>query len=188
MDVFVVTQLNDLPEAFVKQCLELIPDTRRQKVQHLRTENRQRQSLLAYILLVYALWKHDGKLQLPELTAQGKPRIQGREDLHCSLSHCPSGAAAVVYHAPIGVDMETVRPYNPKLARYICSAEEVLEIESSEDPALAFTILWTKKESCVKLYGASVGPGMKQIADRFGNLRFETKIGADWVLTTCWEE
>ena len=188
MDVFAITQLNDLPETFINRCMELIPESRQEKIQHLRTENRKRQSLLAYVLLVYALWRYDGKLQLPELPAKGKPRIQGREDLQCSLSHCPLGAAAVVHHAPIGVDMEVVRSYNPKLARYVCSVEEVDAIEASGDPALAFTILWTKKESYIKLRGGSIGPEMRQLAGQLSGVQFETKIGDGWVLTTCWDK
>jgi 4'-phosphopantetheinyl transferase len=188
MDIFTITQLNDLSDRLLDRLLALVPESRREKVFRLRTDNRKRQSLLSYALLVYALRQYDGVLQLPELNVTGKPRIKGREDLHCSLSHCPLGVAAVVHNLPVGVDIEVVRPYNPKLARYVCSIEEVQAIEAAEDPALAFTILWTKKESCIKLYGGSVSPKIKHIADQFCKLDFDTKIGNGWVLTACCEK
>ena len=188
MDVFVFTQLNDLPENLVERFLKLVPESRREKVLRLRNDNRKRQSLLAYILLVYALNQYNGALQLPELPKEGQPKMNGWKNLHCSLSHCTLGVAAAVHDKPIGVDIEIVRPYNPKVARYVCSDEEVEQIEASPDPDLAFTELWTKKESCIKLYGGSIGPNMKQLSMLFPKLHFETKIGDGWVLTTCLEK
>ena len=85
------------------------------------------------------------------------------------------------------MDIEEIQPYNPKLARYVCSVQEVKQLEESNDPALTFTIIWTKKESCVKLYGGSVGPAMKNLNTLFDKLEFETKIGDGWVVTACCE-
>ncbi len=188
MTVFQITQLNDLPESLMDRLFALAPESRREKVLRLRTANRKRQSLLAYFLLVYALQQYDGVLQLPELPATGQPKIKDREELYCSMSHCALGAAAAVHDAPVGIDMEVVRPYNSRIARYICSAEEVQKIEDAENPDLAFTELWTKKESCIKLFGGSVGPNMKYLSEKFADLNFETKVGDGWVLTACWKK
>lgn len=183
-----MTQLNYITPELFESMYVILPQNRQEKVQRLRTDNRKRQSAAAYLLLVHALRQKNELTQLPILLGEGKPMIEGRPDLHCSISHCNLGAAAVINHTPVGVDIEEIRPYNPKLARYVCSADEVRQIEESEDQALAFAILWTKKESCIKLYGGSVGPGMKDLGVLFDKLEFETKIGDGWVVTACCEK
>ena len=49
------------------------------------------------------------------------------------------------------VDVESVRSYNDSLVRYTMDDEEVREIESAEDRAVAFIRLWTKKEAAVHI-------------------------------------
>ena len=183
-----MTQLDQITaDQFQKMC-DILPADRQEKMHRLRTDNRKKQSAVAYLLLVHALRHARLMFDLPKLTGEGKPVIVGREDIHFSLSHCPVGAAAVVSDVPVGVDIEVIRPYNPKVARFVCSDAEIEEIELSEDPAIAFTTAWTKKESCIKLYGGSIGPGMKELSTCFDRLEFETKIGDGWVVTACCEK
>ncbi len=187
MNIYIMTQLDQItPEQFWR-LFAMLPRDRQEKVRRLRTDNRKKQSAVAYLLLVHALRQQNTLTELPKLVGPGKPKIAGREDLHCSISHCEVGVAAVVNDTPVGVDIEVIRPYKPKVAKYVCSDAEIAEIEASDDPALAFTVLWTKKESGLKLYGGSIGPGMKTLAETFEQLTFETKIGDGWVVTACSE-
>ena len=144
--------------------------------------------MLAYLLLIYALRAKTGCLMRPELVGEGKPYIRDREELQCSISHCSAAVAAVVDDVPVGVDIEEVRSYQKKVARFVCSEEELAEIEASPNPDVAFTVLWTKKESFIKLHGGSVGPGMKHLSAQFETVEFETVAGDGWVVTACREK
>lgn len=185
MQIYIAQQLDQMPPELFQRLFALLPPERREKVQRLNGENRKRQSAMAYLLLAHAVRQEIGQPMLPRLPKEGKPVILGREDLHCSISHCKLAAAAVVDTKPVGVDIESVRPYNEKVARYVCSPEELARIQSSQDSALAFTVLWTKKESLIKLRGGSIGPGMRDLAADFDNYTFETKICDGWVVTAC---
>ena len=183
-----MTQLDQISPSMYRRLFALLPPERQEKASRLRTDNRKLQSTLAYIVLVHALKQQTKLSQLPRLSEPGKPSLLNYSNMQCSISHCEKGVAAVVCEQPVGVDIESVRPYNPKVARYICSEDEYNTIEAAKDPALEFTILWTKKESCIKLYGGNIGPNMKNLSSYFGTLEFETKIGDGWVVTACCEK
>ena len=188
MEVFVFSKLNQLEASVVERAMAVLPASRREKALRRHTENKKRQSMLAYLLLIYGLRKKTGCLMRPELVGEGKPYIRDWEELQCSISHCSAAVAAVVDDAPVGVDIEALRPYQKKLAGFVCSEEELAEIEASLNPDVAFTVLWTKKESFIKLHGGSVGPGMKQLSTHFDTVIFETKVGDGWVVTACHEK
>jgi 4'-phosphopantetheinyl transferase len=86
-------------------------------------------------------------------TEEGKPLLLYPEGWHVSLSHSRGREVAAVSRRPIGVDIERVRPVCPALARRIFTPEEWLAIESSADPALEYTRLWTRRESFCKCTG-----------------------------------
>ena len=98
-------------------------------------------SLLAYA--VRAVWGID----LPE-TAElpgGKPYFPACPQLHFSVSHTRTSALAAVSAAPVGADVEQVRPLHPAMARRLAQAD-CGDLQPFE--------LWTLRESWFKLTGA----------------------------------
>ena len=80
-------------------------------------------SLLAYA--VRAVWGID----LPE-TAElpgGKPYFPACPQLHFSVSHTRTAALVAVSAAPVGADVEQVRPLHPAMARRLAQAEHALQ-------------------------------------------------------------
>ena len=59
-----------------------------------------------------------------EREENGKPFFPGAPGLHFNLSHSGGLALCGVGTAPLGVDIEVIRPRRAGLARYICSPEE----------------------------------------------------------------
>lgn len=98
-------------------------------------------------------------IPLPEIgkTALGKPFFPARPDIHFSLSHTKTGVLCAVGGAPVGADVETVRPLRSGVAERICSPEELAEFDFFE--------IWTLRESYYKLFG---GQGVN-----FGDIRFK---------------
>jgi len=164
-----------------------IPQQRRGKIMSLRNERDRRLGLAAYMLLCEALAVEYGIEAMPHFAYYegGKPFIADRPDICFSLSHCRKGAACVVDYAPVGVDMETIRRYNPELARRVLSDEELAVVESSVRPDIEFIRLWTMKESYLKMTGEGIRSDLKKVP--LSTAAFETTVNTarGYVCTVC---
>ncbi|MFF3286806.1 4'-phosphopantetheinyl transferase family protein [Streptomyces sp. NPDC003023] len=93
----------------------------------------------------------------------GRPRLTGpAARLHVSVSHCRGARAVALAEAPVGVDIETVRPL-PALAlarRWLATADaDWLGRLPEADRVPAFYWLWTQKEAVGKARGHGVANG-----------------------------
>jgi 4'-phosphopantetheinyl transferase len=91
--------------------------------------------------------------------AHGKPELAGRP-LEFNVSH--SGrliAIAVAVGAPVGIDIEEVRPMPeaPSIARRSFSCEEADCVRRAIDVEGAFFDVWTAREALVKGVGSGLG-------------------------------
>jgi 4'-phosphopantetheinyl transferase len=64
--------------------------------------------------------------------------------------------AVAVSDEPIGIDIETIRPYKDDLARHVLSDSEYESVVSSSKPDVEFIKLWTRKEAVLKLSGEGI--------------------------------
>ena len=138
--------------------MPLLSEQRREKIALLANADDRRESAAAYMLLREALSKKYSLADAPvfEYGDYGKPFLQGAEGIHFSLSHCRQAVVCAVAGFPLGVDVESLRPYNERLARYTMNDEELSRIESSPLPEVEFVRLWTMKEAVAKLSGRGI--------------------------------
>lgn len=85
------------------------------------------------------------------LTFRGLPEPE--PELHFNVSHSGGLALCGAGEAPLGVDVEVLRPRRPGLARYVCSEAESAWLEWQGGDWGAFYTLWTLKEARVKCTG-----------------------------------
>ena len=144
--------------------LPLLSEQRREQCLKFRHEQGRKTCAAAYLLLCEALRKEYGITELPvfEYGEHGKPVIVGHPDIHFNLSHCREAAICVVSNQPVGVDIETIRPFKESLARYVMNDDELQQINGS---ALEFTKLWTRKEAAVKRSGHGINNEMKHVLE-----------------------
>lgn len=168
--------------------LSELPEARREKCLRFKHDAGRRQCVAVWLLLREALQTEFGLADVPEvaLTTQGKPYFPDRPDIHFSLSHCAAGVACAVDTRPVGVDIERVRPFNDDLAAYVFNEHELELVRHAPDPALSFTVLWTQKESLLKLTGEGLRNDMKNILKET-KCHFHTVIASDsnYVCTTA---
>ena len=150
----------------------------------------------AYGLLAELLAAEYGLPGLPELERQagGKPFFPHRPDLHFNLSHSGDLALCGVGAAPLGVDLEMVRPRRAGLARYICSPEEYAWYEELGGDWESLYTIWTLKEARVKCTGEGLRQRPETIAvPRLGpgqtgeleGLIFRSYAGNGWRGAVC---
>ena len=145
---------------------------RREYALRYRREHDRRLCVAAYILLQQAL-KAEYKIEETPLFiygAHGKPALKNHPDIHFNLSHCDEAAVCMVSNRPVGIDVESIRPFDSELAAATMNPEELRIIRSSPDPSIAFARYWTMKESLLKLTGEGITDnlhGILSTADRY---------------------
>ena len=99
----------------------------------------------------------------------GRPCLTGgAARLHVGVSHCAAGAVAVVLSplAPVGIDIEVVRPLPARrlAGRWMLPEEsEWLATHPPDERVGAFLRLWTYKEAVGKAYGTGLrGGGLRR--------------------------
>ncbi|MCF0199206.1 MAG: 4'-phosphopantetheinyl transferase superfamily protein [Bacteroidaceae bacterium] len=148
-----------------EQAIAALPAWRREQCLRFRHEAGRLQCLLSYQLLCSILREEYGIAEPPQFTygEHGKPTLTDYPDLHFNLSHCRTHVACAVSHRPVGVDVESYRPYKESLARHTMNDDEMAAIASAPDPAVAFLRLWTQKEAVVKLTGSGLSVDLRSL-------------------------
>lgn len=98
----------------------------------------------------------------------GKPYFveEGQEvpsKIHFNLSHSGEMAVCVIGQAQVGIDIEKMRPYNPKVADRILSDQEWEFLQKSQDKGKDFIRFWTLKEAYGKYTGKGLSMDFKEI-------------------------
>ena len=120
----------------------------------------------------------------------GKPSLEGRPDIHFSLSHCSEAVSCVVDGRPVGIDVELITHADGDVVLRTMNDSERRLIAESAQPDVAFTRLWTMKESLFKLIGdtAKLPSGPDPVHLLEGDLtpyNFHTTITPRYILTVC---
>lgn len=95
---------------------------------------------------------------LPDIAADemGKPYFTKMPQIFFNYSHCREGIFCGISSAPVGVDMETVRPYRKPLADRVCHPREAALLQETEQKDLAMMRLWVAKEAYLKYLGTGI--------------------------------
>ena len=129
---------------------------RREKLARISNPMAYARSLGAERLLMAALQELDGPMPPLEITCSeaGKPALQDGPAF--SLSHSGERVLCALSDEPVGADLQQLRPCNPALVRRFFTAEEGAWLEAQQERDLAFTLLWSLKESYVKFLGSGI--------------------------------
>ena len=174
------------------EALTLVSEQRRKEAMRYRQEHDRRLSLAVYMLLCEALRTEYGVTTKPEFVFghHGKPLLADRPDIHFNLSHCRRAALCVTSNEPVGCDVEMFPDeLDMDVCRYCFNEIEIESILNADNPPVAFTELWTKKEAYLKLTGEGLVdnlPALLSSADA-QKVCFDTYVAPDnsFVYTVC---
>lgn len=163
---------------------------RQEKIRSYTTTLDRELSLKSYLLLQKGLKNKYGISDPPIFTYNQykKPSLIKYPSIHFNLSHCENAAACCISECPIGVDVETIDSLDSNFAQYVLNPQEYQQVELSENPAIEFTLLWTKKESLIKLIGKGIDEqSLPNILQNHSQYHFKTIINQEkgYVVTSC---
>jgi len=142
---------------------------------------------VAYDLLGKA-WKQAmaGEMLTVLKTAQGKPYFAGNP-LYFSLSHSKIMAVCAISDAPIGVDIEKLRPLEEKLPKRVLSHGELCWLQNQPETMACFFRLWTMKEAYVKFTGTGFdgAPKKVEICSEDGDFNHKNCHFKSWNVGAC---
>lgn len=147
-------------------------------------------SLKAYQLLQKGLKLEYGISEPPlfQYNEFGKPSLAHYPGIHFNMSHCKRAVACLLSNQPVGIDVEEITSFDPDVVRYVLNRKEYERVISSNNPAVEFTILWTMKESLIKLTGKGIDdkhlPNLLQDSLKQD---FQTTVNREkgYVITSC---
>lgn len=180
---------DEIEKIDLRQGLLQISEQRREQALRYKHEQGQRLCVAAYLLLKQALAEQENITENPvfEYGTHGKPFIVGHPELYFSLSHCKEAAVCVLSRKPVGIDVESIGRYRDSVANYAMNENELQIISHAEHPEVAFTRLWTMKESLLKLTGEGINDNMKNTLEKVKEEWFSTveKLDKNYIYTVC---
>ncbi len=140
---------------------------RRQELLQMKSKRKQMQSS-AVTMLLYDLLQEFGLKQVELIKDHnGYPSIKGHPELYVSLSHSGEYVAAAVSRDPIGIDIQKKEDKNREafVTRYFTKMEQDIVFceETIFDESSRFLMIWTGKESYLKMVGTGIRRPLKSI-------------------------
>lgn len=157
--------VSDLENAYSR-----LSPSRKAHIDRFRRVEDKNRSLAGELLVQQLLREHYGitDAQLHR-SDSGQPYLTGCR-LYVSISHCEEMVACAVSEAPVGIDIERIRPIDRKLCGKVCVPEEMhyvlgegnmlarLRLGEIRDPEILqrFFEVWTAKEAWFKKCGTGI--------------------------------
>jgi 4'-phosphopantetheinyl transferase len=141
-------------------------EDKKARIDRMRRREDQALALTAHRLLCYALKTACGIVPTSndfDLGARGKPFLKDRPDIHFNISHSGAMALCALHEAPVGADIEKIRPVGAGVAKRILTAAEQQVYVQTEDKQNLFFQIWTLKEAYIKYLGTGLGVALSSV-------------------------
>lgn len=149
----------------IEAALSELSEQRRIQALSFKHELGRRQSAASYLLLKRALRDNYGIDENPifDYDANGKPTLRNHPDIHFNISHCRTAVAVALGNKPVGIDIESIRPFKDALARHVLNDTEYASVIAFERPDIEFIKQWTRKEALLKYTGEGIRRELKTV-------------------------
>jgi 4'-phosphopantetheinyl transferase len=174
-------KFNIISDEKYKLLYSFLPQTRKQKVDKTKDENSKKIQIVEYFLLK----KYLGFCTVKDFSYNqfGKPYILGEKNF--SISHTKNALVIAISENEIGIDIQKISKINDKIIQKTCKASEQKILQNSKNKDEQFAILWTMKESYVKLFGKSIFLDTKNILNDKNGVNFKTIKKDNYIITIC---
>ncbi len=86
---------------------------------------------------------------------RGKPFLMDG-GMHFNISHSGDWVVCALHTAPVGIDIQELRPVSPALSRRLCTEDDLGYLRQAADRHHALLSLWSAKEAYFKYVGSGI--------------------------------
>ncbi|WP_353853823.1 4'-phosphopantetheinyl transferase superfamily protein [Bacillus sp. Bos-x628] len=174
MKIFAI-QLQHLDEKKAREQLDrlkpFVSPEKQATAERFRFLNDARRTLLGEVLIRQIIHHMHGTPidQIAFDTEEnGKPVVRQIPSFHFNLSHSGDWIVCAVDDAPVGIDIEEIKPIDLAIAKRFFSPEEYTDLLSkpAEQQEAYFFHLWSMKEAFIKMTGKGLSYGLSSFTAR----------------------
>lgn len=165
INLYLFDDFDSIEYCDIEKAIELMPLERKEKALKYRKKKDKYLCIIAYFLLMYAIYTEygiKGSLELLE-GKYGKPYLKEYSNIFVNISHCSSGVACVVSNKEIGVDVQDIQDSYSEIIDIACCNEELNMMKGVDNKEELFYKMWTIKESYIKADGRGMHLNIKDI-------------------------
>lgn len=148
-----IINVSDLSEDDIRNTFDLLS---KEQLDYIGTlcEKRRIQSVAVRTALHLLINEYKLNISVSSLAfnKSNKPYFIG-SNLHLSFSHSDEYVACAVADAPVGIDIEKIKPVKDSVIKRVCSLDEQNYINNSNS---SFFTVWTLKEAYIKANDCSL--------------------------------
>lgn len=186
--IYIYEEIAHFRDSDFEKASAIVSESRKEKANGYLYAKDRHLSVIAELLLRYALFDTCSIREMPEIaySQNGKPTLPGDNMPHFNISHCDSAVACAISNECIGIDVEPYSSYSEEVAKEVFNDKELNYVNNS--PRL-FAELWTKKESYLKYTGEGLTANLKPLLAKADSLFFDTLHSPhDYACTVCTRE
>lgn len=155
--------ISEIAENEINEWFDCMSKERRDEVMRLVSKDKRTSKIAADRLCRKAVSDFCGvspeKIEFKK-NKYGKPFAKDFS-VHFSISHSGDMVVCAVSDKKVGIDIEKIKPFNPKAAERFATEKELEYIRSTEN---GFFEMWTLKEAYFKCIGTGLGADIKNVS------------------------
>lgn len=162
LEVWITDLSNPLTSEQYQDLLTKIAFDKRERLEKFHFFEDAERSLIGDILIRTLILKYNfnnNKEIVFKTNKYGKPYLECNPNIYFNISHSGNKVACAICDAPIGIDIEHVKPIDLAIAKRYFTQAEYDFINNTNDIAQKyhrFYSIWTKKEAYIKQQGAGL--------------------------------
>ena len=173
--IYILTDYNKITPDKEQLLLEKLPPRRKEKALRFTVHNGRISCIVSYLLFLYGFRNLYHMETTPDFAGDKfeKPYLADYPEIHFNLSHCNNGCACIMDNFEVGIDLQEIRKVSLKTFEKTCNADEILEIQNSDNPEKEFCRIWSYKEALSKLTGEGIFRDVSNISS--SKVKFHTE-------------
>jgi 4'-phosphopantetheinyl transferase len=147
----------------------LLDREKARRLERFRRDEDFQRGLLGDLLIRSMISRHtglDGQTLVFGAGPLGKPCLVEHPNVEFNMSHSGAWVVCALDRAPVGVDVEQIKPIEPDLSRRFFSADEDRRLRNIDAASRLeqFFMLWTLKESYAKMTGLGLALPLQEFS------------------------